>query len=352
MDYAEVTSPTIKLDRLLYTHYQHPNLEAAYNFYTDFGLYVAERSDNVIYFRGFGEDPYIFVAEKSPDSSKHFVGSGWLLQSQADFDAASRLPGASTIQKSTAPGGGNFVDVKDPLGFNMRLLHGIAFRQKEEQRQEKPKPVIFNSWEDKPRKGEFQRFDGGPSKVFKLGHFGFVVDQSQYESTVAWYLNTFGFARSDTLYDSRSGKDIMVFMHIDKGEQFVDHHSIFIQTSPHPLKTAYPHHSSFEVDNIDTQLLGHYHLEDKGWTNCWGIGRHLLGSQIFDYWFDSSGNVVEHYSDGDVVNNRTPAPRLAATPNSIAIWGPNVSLAFLTGRIEDAKKELPKLSTGNGVVAA
>ncbi|RFU27354.1 hypothetical protein B7463_g8979, partial [Scytalidium lignicola] len=234
---------------------------------------------SIIYYRGFGEDPCFYVAEISPDSSKHFVGSGWLLQAQADLDAASRIRGASTVQKSTVPGGGSFVDIKDPLGYNIRLLYGITFRQKEEQQQEKPKAVIFNSWEDNPRKGKFQRFDSGPSRIHKLGHYGFVVDRSQYESSVAWYLNTFSLASPDILYDQATGKDIMIFMHINKGDEFTDHH-----------------------------LLGHYYLEKKGWTNCWGVGRHLLGSQIFDYWLNPSGNVVEHYSDGDVVNDHTPAP--------------------------------------------
>jgi hypothetical protein len=44
------------------------------------------------------------------------------------------------------------------------------------------------------------------------------------------------------------------------------------------------HHSSFEVHDMDTQLLGHDWLEEQGWKNCWGVGRHFLGSQIFDYW--------------------------------------------------------------------
>jgi hypothetical protein len=105
---------------------------------------------------------------------------------------------------------------------------------------------------------------------------------------------------------------------------------------------------------MDTQLLGHDWLEKKGWTNCWGIGRHKLGSQIFDYWyvscpsllctliypsnsyrFDPSGNILEHYSDGDLVNSETPTSREAAAPDTIHIWGPNVPLAFLTGKMED-----------------
>ena len=32
----------------------------------------------------------------------------------------------------------------------------------------------------------------------------------------------------------------------------------------------------------------------------WGIGRHVLGSQLFDYWFDPDGFEYEHYTDGDV----------------------------------------------------
>lgn len=36
---------------------------------------------------------------------------------------------------------------------------------------------------------------------------------------------------------------------------------------------------------MDTETLGHNWLAKKGWTNCWGVGRHVLGSQIFDYWY-------------------------------------------------------------------
>ena len=37
-----------------------------------------------------------------------------------------------------------------------------------------------------------------------------------------------------------------------------------------------------------------------GHRHMWGIGRHLLGSQLFDYWFDPDGFEYEHYADGDV----------------------------------------------------
>lgn len=216
--------PKIQLDRLLYTHYQHPNLEQANKFFLDFGFTPVRKSDNLIHYRGFGENPFIYVAEKSPDNAKHFVRGGWLVRSSEDLDVAAKLPGASKVQSSTAPGGGQFVDIQDPNGIKIRLLHGITLRPKDEWKQEEPEPVVMNSWSDKPRKGEFQRFDNGPSKVHKLGHYGLTVDKSKFSDTVAWYFSTFSLAETDSLFDKESGKDMMTFMHIDKGSEFTDHH--------------------------------------------------------------------------------------------------------------------------------
>jgi hypothetical protein len=40
----------------------------------------------------------------------------------------------------------------------------------------------------------------------------------------------------------------------------------------------------------------------KGYTPSWGIGRHILGSQIFDYWYTPDDFMVEHYSDGEYIS--------------------------------------------------
>lgn len=56
--------------------------------------------------------------------------------------------------------------------------------------------------------------------------------------------------------------------------------------------------------------------------------------------FDASGNILEHYSDGDLVNHDTPFGREPQAPDSLAVWGPNLPLGFVTGRVEDAGKQL------------
>lgn len=59
--------------------------------------------------------------------------------------------------------------------------------------------------------------------------------------------------------------------------------------------------------------------------------------------FDPSGFVVEHYVDGDLVNEDSPnndEPAVAATVSS---WGPEIPRAFFTKNVEDLPglKEIP-----------
>jgi hypothetical protein len=68
-------------------------------------------------------------------------------------------------------------------------------------------------------------------------------------------------------------------------------------------------------------MLGHTWLTEKKYENCWGVGRHVMGSQIFDYWFDPSRFILEHYVDGDLVNDETPINRTMAAPDNLHVWG-------------------------------
>jgi hypothetical protein len=80
---------------------------------------------------------------------------------------------------------------------------------------------------------------------------------------------------------NEEGVDITVFCRLDRGKKQVDHHSFFFFQGPEYRV----HHTSYETYDYDTQFLGHDWLREKGYKNCWGVGRHVLGSQIFDYWY-------------------------------------------------------------------
>jgi hypothetical protein len=58
------------------------------------------------------------------------------------------------------------------------------------------------------------------------------------------------------------------------------------------------------------------------------VGRHIQGSQIFDYWRDPFGNKVEHWTDGDLVNDASPVGHAEINPAELAQWAPPFSPEF------------------------
>ena len=81
-----------------------------------------------------------------------------------------------------------------------------------------------------------------------------------------------------------------------------DHHTLFVATGLE-LKVD---HVAFEVVDLDAVEMGQQILMAKRYRHAWGVGRHLLGSQIFDYWRDPWGQKHEHYADGDLFDSAQP----------------------------------------------
>ncbi|RAQ53643.1 metapyrocatechase [Aspergillus flavus] len=277
----------IRLVKLAHMRYQHPDLDQITTFLQDFGITVAKRTEDEVWYRGYGEDQ------------------------------ASQSPTASDIQElSDVPGSGFLVTLTDPEGFPVNLMFG----KKPAEKGAIPEKLTINYEEEKPRIRKFQRFTPGPAAVHKLGHFGLCT--GKFEELIHFYTTTFNIVPTDFLYVEKDGqrKNVALFAHIDRGDDYVDHHSFFMSTNAR----SHVHHCSFEVHDFDTQKLGHQWLTDKKYKSVWGVGRHILGSQIFDYWWDTTGNMIEHYTDGDLVNNQTPIGYGPAGDESLAIWGPEV----------------------------
>ena len=45
-------------------------------------------------------------------------------------------------------------------------------------------------------------------------------------------------------------------MHLDLGEEYSDHHVFFMQRAEPHVKKTFVHHTSYEVADMDTQLIG------------------------------------------------------------------------------------------------
>lgn len=289
--------PRVALVKTSFVIYEHVDLAKAEQFLLDFGLHVVQRSEdgNEIYFAGYGPDPFLYLARKAGTSGESkFCGAAYLVESRDDLEKASRIPGASEIRSISAmPGGGEMLTLHDPSGIPVHLVHGQTQKPIEEMKLQK---LIINFEDEKPRKGRFHRFEPGPApvrisaflfwagdvdtavQVHKWGHYGVTYTAPvTYDIMFDWYTKHLALAPSDIVL--RGEKPVTTFFHIDRGEEYTDHHAFYFKPAK-PGQKPTVSHSAFEVHDIDIQHLGHDYLTSKGYKLCWGVGRHRLGSQV------------------------------------------------------------------------
>jgi hypothetical protein len=264
---ANLKQSRIQLLKTAFVVYNHENLDKAKEFLLDFGLDVAfEKPGEEIYFKGYGSEPYVYVACKAEKSS--FGGAAYVVDSLAEFEKALKIPGASAVtQLEPRAGGGQQITLTDPLGHNVHLIWGWQEKEPETMRLEK---LVINYEDEKPRKGRFQRFHPGPAPVHRWGHYGVTYPEGQYQTIYDWYTQTLSLAVSDIVY--KGDNPTTCFLHIDRGVEYTDHHAFFFKKAKpkEPLDVA---HAAFEVHDFDIQQLGHNFLTSKGYKICWGVGR-------------------------------------------------------------------------------
>jgi catechol 2,3-dioxygenase-like lactoylglutathione lyase family enzyme len=159
------------------------------------------------------------------------------------------------------------------------------------------------------------RIPKGPSNVKRIGHG--VLNTPKFRETVDWFRDTLGFICSDDVFEGDQHNLIGSFNRLDRGDAYVDHHVFFVLNHE---KTGL-NHISFEVQDIDDVCIGHDYLQQHGYEHMWGIGRHVLGSQVYDYWSDPWGRVHEHWADSDRLNIRNGSNLVPAHEALVSQWG-------------------------------
>lgn len=308
-------SPTTRARTLAYLLFERPDLDLAELFLTGFGLRRVARDADRLFLRGTGEAPYCYVVERADHA--RFVGLGFTVDTFGELQDLARIPGASDIEEVSWPGGGRRVRLVDPAGFRVDAIQGWTAAQPLDHRP----PIPFNSPDRIVRIDATQRPPVAPPEVIKLGHV--LLEVVDYQAMSAWYTRHFGLIPSDILV-LPDGSPGAAFFRLDLGDRPADHHTIAMAQS---VVSRYGH-SAFELVDVDAVGMGQQVLVNAGWKHSWGIGRHLLGSQIFDYWEDPWGSKHEHYCDGDVFTADAPAGVFPISRESMAQWGPAIPKSF------------------------
>jgi catechol 2,3-dioxygenase-like lactoylglutathione lyase family enzyme len=315
--------PTVKARQLAYLIFERPDLDLAERFLTDFGLRVAQRASDAIYFRGTGQEPFCYVVRRGDKA--RFIGIGLAVAAHADLVKLSRLPGASAIMPASSPGGGNRLQLTDPSGFIVEAIHGQTPTEPLPHRRELP----LNFDEQQRRINGTQRPPVSAPEVLRLGHI--VIEVADFQATCGWYTQHFGFIPSDVQV-LPDGSPAVVFMRLDLGEKPADHHSLALAQGFMPTYS----HSACELVDADAVGMGQRVLRERGWKHAWGIGRHILGSQIFDYWQDPWGAKHEHYCDGDLFTADRPLGVHPVNREAMSQWGQSMPASFTRPKLTPA----------------
>lgn len=307
----------ISVRDIAYVRYQVPDLDAQAAFLEDFGMRQQRRTDTALYMGSYAGGYPLHISQLGP---RQALGIGLIAQELADLQRIAAEFGTQ-VRDNDELGAGSIVTLADPDGFRVDLLHGGEVVQAAPTRA----ALRLNNAQQRSRLGQTARVPAGPSHVMRLGHV--VLKTVDFPTMMDFYQKVLGLRISDSYYAQAPENMVAAFLHCGLGERYTDHHTVALINIGSQERDF--DHSAFEVLDWDDLVRGNQHLAARERQHAWGIGRHIQGSQVFDYWRDPFGNKIEHWTDGDLVNDATPTTHEPLTPDAFAQWAPPLSPDFL-----------------------
>lgn len=234
-----------------------PDLARSEAFYCEtWGLERVGGADGVVYLRATGSDHHVVALHRSERTELKAVT--FRLASSDDFEAISRnaiREGAVLLSApgpNTAPDGGVMMSLRGPEGGVLRFVHGDA--------RHVPKP---------PR----------PALPERLAHVN--LNSTDVDRSAAFYEKALGFRLTD-----RSAA--MAFVRCNS-----DHHAVVIADA----KVNGLNHVAFLMPTWEGVMRGAGRMIDAGHPIAWGVGRHGPGDNVFAYFIDPVGTVIEYTAE-------------------------------------------------------
>jgi catechol 2,3-dioxygenase-like lactoylglutathione lyase family enzyme len=312
------SGPVIKVKDLAWLEFEKPDLERAEIFALDFGFSVHVRTADALYLRGTWSGTPCVVIRRGRQS--RFIGPVFQARDHGDLQRLERATGRPVVEADPLIGG-HLVKFHDPSGIPVAVSYGAY----ETEALADQVSLHSNFGHAVTRVNATQRPPREPARIQRLGHV--VLMSTSFQRDLDWYLETFGLIVSDFLFleGQRERGPSMAFIRCDNGETPSDHHTLAMTVGPRPGYV----HSAYQVLDLDALAAGGAYLAERGYRRAWGIGRHIQGSQIFDYWRDPERIMVEHFTDGDLFDCTVDTGWSPMTSANLAQWGPPVTRDFL-----------------------
>lgn len=234
-----------------------PDLSRAEAFYTQaWGLAVAARQLDAVYLCATGRDHHVLVLRGHSCaeilSVSFRVSAEEMLEQIRSAAIAANGEVIGPIARSDEPDGGIVLSVQSLEGYVLRFHHGDALQDQGDSRCSLP---------------------------FRLSHVN--LNCKDIDASSLFFQNVLGFKLTDR---SRA----MAFLRCNR-----DHHSVVLADSG--LNGL--NHIAFMMPDLESVMRGSGRMIDHGFPIGWGVGRHGPGNNVFAYFVDPFGFVVEYTAE-------------------------------------------------------
>jgi len=237
-----------------------PDLAAAERFYTAvWGLGVTARGAGRVWLHATGSDCHVLELTEAPQAAIRSV----------TFRAPALAPVIDSAQAAGAvllappapldePGGGVAATLRDPSGFVLRLVSG-----------------------DAPREASPPSRD----RAERLAHVN--LNCTDVDATARFFEQGLGFRLADR-------SKLMAFERCN-----ADHHAVVLAEAP----VNGLNHVAFNMPDWEAVMRASGRMIDAGFPIAWGPGRHGPGDNVFAYFIDPFGIVIEFTAEVEQVDD-------------------------------------------------
>ena len=234
-----------------------PDLAGSAAFYTHvWGLHAVSTDAATVVLRATGADHHVLVLHQA--ARPEFLSMTFRVAAAGVLDRiAARAPDAGgrvlePVGAKRWPAGGLGLVIADRAGCTMRFVHGDETRAADAEILHLPS---------------------------RLSHVN--INSTDVDASTAFFETVLGFSLSDR---SR----MMAFVRTN-----ADHHAVVIAEAP----VDGLNHVAFMLPGLEGVMLGAGRLIDHGIPIGWGVGRHGPGNNVFAYFVDPAGIVIEYTAD-------------------------------------------------------
>lgn len=234
-----------------------PDIDRSEQFYVAvWGLEVVARHAGVVYLRAGGSDHHVVALHQSARPELRAVT--FRVAARDDFatiaDDVTAQGGRviSPVTANAAPDGGAVMTVRGPEGGLLRFVHGDAVH------------AAMPPAGDRP---------------VRLAHVN--LNSANADASAAFYQKALGFRLTDRT-------KLMAFVRCNS-----DHHAVVIADA----KVNGLNHVAFQVPSLEAVMRGSGRMIDAGFPIAWGVGRHGPGDNVFAYFIDPVGFVIEYTAE-------------------------------------------------------